>query len=151
MAAKGATVARVDVPDQNRLVGKVADSEQHAQVSDDPDEKLTHLSPDHPSSRDYATDRVRSSAPKDADSRSPDKEHSERDRYVISVLAEAHKAGLTTDHEYVTDVKRRIWATERSELHGEIVKDLYANAEAVPCEARRSSRAACQARARPAR
>jgi hypothetical protein len=134
VAAKGATVARVDVPDQNRLVGKVADSEQHAQVSDDPDEKLTHLSPDHPSSRDYATDRVRSSAPKDADSRSPDKEHSERDRYVISVLAEAHKAGLTTDHEYVTDVKRRIWVTERSELHGEIVKDLYANAEAVPCE-----------------
>jgi len=50
------------------------------------------------------------------------------------VLAEAHEAGLTTDHEYVTDVKRRIWATERSELHGEIVKDLYANAEAVPCE-----------------
>jgi adenylate kinase len=63
-----------------------------------------------------------------------DSDHVERDVYVDATLADAHKAGLATDHEYVSDAKRRIWAVERSELHGEIVRDVYAKADSVPCE-----------------
>lgn len=74
------------------------------------------------------------SGPDVAGSRSPDDEHAEHDAYVAAVLADAGKAGLSTDHGHVIDVKRRIWTAERAELHGEIVKDLYAEADAVPCE-----------------
>ena len=53
---------------------------------------------------------------------------------MAAALVDAHRADLATDRNYVTDVKRRIWTTERSELHGEIVRDLYAKADAVPCD-----------------
>lgn len=70
----------------------------------------------------------------DASRRSVDDEHAEHDAYVAAVLADALRAGLSTDHEHVIDVKRRIWTTERAELHSRIVGDLYENAAEVPCD-----------------
>jgi predicted kinase len=109
-------VARVDLRNRERPDDVVAASVLAEQEEGDVGDELTRAS------------RT------DADSRSADAEHAERDAYVLKALADAHKSGLTTDHEYVADVKRRIWTAERSELHGEIVRDLYAEAEAVPCE-----------------
>jgi predicted kinase len=144
-------VGRVDLPDHRRSGDDVAEPEQSVQIGrGDLTGKLLRLAPGHPSSPRDATD-VRPPKPAesgdrpsrndsadrrqpDADNHSSEDDHAERDRFVIAALADAHKAGLATDHEHVIDVKRRIWTAERSELHGEIVRDLYGKAEAVPCE-----------------
>jgi predicted kinase len=99
--------------------------------SDSPTETDPADRRDHERAADPA---LAETGPTDVDNRTADDEHAEHDAYVAAALADARKGGLTTDHEYVIDIKRRIWTAERSELHGEIVRDLYAKADAVPCE-----------------
>lgn len=150
-------MARVDGPGDPRADDEVATPERdnEKKEGDDLGERADRLGPAHPSdprhvmdgtrpqkvsdsddsaARDRKVDRNDAKRVTDADNQSPDDEHEERDKYVAAALADAHKAGLATDREYVIDVKRRIWTADRSEMHGEIVRDLYAKADGVPCE-----------------
>lgn len=155
--AYSAACPRVDRPGDSRTDDEVATPEEPTkeQEGDDLGERVERLGPAHPSDPRHVTDGAQSrkasdsndlAAPDrevnpadtkrmtDADGWSPDDEHAERDKYVAAVLADAHKAGLATDREYASDVKRRIWTADRSEMQGEIVRDLYAKADGVPCE-----------------
>jgi predicted kinase len=110
------------------------DGERPTRTSGSSDSLTVHDPADQGQDQSTADDSVTTVRPTDAESSTPDDEHAERDTFVAAALADAHKAGLATDHEQVIDAKRRIWAPERAELHGEIVRDLYAKANAVPCD-----------------
>jgi predicted kinase len=150
-------MAGVARPSDSRVDDEVPAPEEATEkkLGDDLGERAERLGPAHPSDPRHIADRTRpgnspdsddSAAPDrgvdrtdakrmtDPDGGSPDYEHAERDKYVAAALADAHRAGLATDREYVIDVKRRIWTADRSEMHGEIVRDLYAKADGVPCE-----------------
>jgi predicted ABC-type ATPase len=53
---------------------------------------------------------------------------------VLERLVKAHAADLATDHANTTDPDNKQWTAERNRIHGEIVRDLYNRAKAVPCE-----------------
>jgi predicted kinase len=62
-----------------------------------------------------------------------DAEHAERVRHIRTQLADARARGLPTDEQYF-DQSRKRWTPERRALHREVVDELYALADDVPCE-----------------
>ena len=63
-----------------------------------------------------------------------DQEWVEHVSYVRDSLEKANADGLATDHLYTIDPDRQQWTPERNRIQGEIVRDLYNRASAVPCE-----------------
>jgi hypothetical protein len=91
--------------------------------------RLDKLSDRHPSSPRYGQDN------RAADVRPlTDAEHAEHVAFVRTRLDEAHKSGLSTDAEHTVDEWREVWSDERSEVHDEILDDLYARYASVPCD-----------------
>jgi predicted kinase len=70
----------------------------------------------------------------DRPSRLTDREHAERVDGVRAVLAEAVKAGLTTDRLHTSNERRTVWTADRVALQKQVVNDLYTESSAVPCE-----------------
>ena len=65
-----------------------------------------------------------------------DAEHAEHIAQVRELLIEARENGLATDQQYVIDDKRGLWSDERDDIHTNILNDLYAQADGVPCDHR---------------
>ena len=63
-------------------------------------------------------------------------EHGERISDIQDRLAKAHAADLASDHRHTTDPDRQQWTAERDRIHGQIVREIYSEASAVPCEYR---------------
>jgi len=97
------------------------------------DRRLERLPEGHPSSPGYAD-----SPDGGADTRRSltDAEYAEHVADAKIRLDGARAQGLATDHQYTTDQRRKIWLPDRAARHDEIIQDLYAKAEAVPCEGR---------------
>jgi predicted kinase len=102
------------------------------------DQRLERLADGHPSSPRYPDNRP--PRPPD-DNGDPDEarpltdaEHAEHVSDVRDRLADAHAAGLATDLQYTLDARRKVWTDGRDALHESLVADLYAAADAVPCE-----------------
>jgi predicted ABC-type ATPase len=99
------------------------------------DQRLQRLAAGHPSSPRYSDNR-----PPDGGGDSPevrpltDAEHAEHVAEVRERLADAHAAGLGTDLLHTLDTDRRVWTDERDALQTSLVEDLYAAADAVPCD-----------------
>jgi predicted kinase len=70
----------------------------------------------------------------DRSARLTDREHAERVGDVRTALAEAAKAGLTTDRLHTSNERRTVWAPDRVALQKQVVNDLYAESSTVPCE-----------------
>ena len=119
----------VDTPTD--LAREVRDSEvPDTTVASRLEQRLERLPSGHPSALDYADRR----GPADQVLPFTDLEHAEHVADVRARLSDAHAAGLSTDRCYTLDEKRKVWTAERDALHDSLVGDLYAAADAVPCE-----------------
>jgi predicted kinase len=97
--------------------------------------RLAALDDKHPSSPRYAAERGRPTAAPDHDAQGgQDVREADRAEFVRAALADARKAGLSTDQQYTTDDLRKSWTLERLALQQEIVNDLYNESSHVPCE-----------------
>jgi hypothetical protein len=117
--------------------------------------RLVHLAAAHPSSPEYSD--VRAHSPResvdgqarggqtDAEAMTPEKagdslahppsaDRADRPTDLTAVLADARRAGLTTDRLHTIDDRRIVWSAERAALHDHIIDHLYAKAGSVPCE-----------------
>jgi predicted kinase len=91
--------------------------------------RLDQLSDRHPSSPRYGQDN------RTPDARPlSDEEHAEHVAFVRTRLDEAHRADLATDIEHTVDEWREVWSDERAAMHDDLVDDLYARHESVPCD-----------------
>lgn len=125
------SVARVDVPAD-------PDAPQVPEGSRDAGDlvrRLAALDDKHPSSARYGADRGRLMADPDRDAQGgQDVREADRAAFVRATLADARRAGLATDQQYAVGDRRRMWSPERADLHHQIVQDMYATADDVPCE-----------------
>jgi predicted kinase len=104
-----------DVDTAGRGEGKLADARLR--------QRLAALSDKHPSGTGY----LDAGGNSEADQR-------ENTVDVYAVIADARRAGLATDHQHTTDGRRRIWSAERTELHKQILAEIYASSDHVACE-----------------
>ncbi len=134
----GAVDAKANLADRQDGGGQ-----QGERTATDLARRLDQMSDRHPSGARYASDSRRAAGSSEGQDNSggPDRirpftdaEHAEHVTDVRARLADAHGAGLATDRQYTIDAKGRFWADDRDALHDALVADLYAAADAVPCE-----------------
>jgi predicted kinase len=94
--------------------------------------RLAGLGDAHPSGAGYDS-RVHNDG-SERRVRLTDPEHTDRVDDARTVLADAVKAGLTTDRLHTSNERRTVWTPDRAALQKQVVNDLYAAASAVPCE-----------------
>jgi hypothetical protein len=112
---------------------------RNEQPGSDLEQRLAKLSEGHPSGAGYGDGGAPpgsggGDAEPDRIEPLTDAEWAEHLAEVETKLDKARADGLATDAQHTIDRGREVWSDERQAIHDEIVKELYARAEGVPCE-----------------